>query len=80
MYFPFSFSGPNHINLFLEPKPGVTLTKWSVGSGIPHPTQTPDEVGETFYVFYSYGQKPKKPWEFWVEMEVSRNMKLFYFI
>ena len=65
-------TGPNHVNVYLSPRVGVELARWSVGNGLPHPTQTPPEVDfDTFFIYYSYGTKPDKPWQFWIDLEVS---------
>ncbi|XP_064624379.1 endoplasmic reticulum metallopeptidase 1-like [Lineus longissimus] len=69
-------TGPDHIGIVFEVREGVNITKWSIGNGHPHPTKVPAEIKrDTYWVYYSYGTKPSKPWEFWVELQTTSSSK-----
>lgn len=65
----FSVIGPDHINLFLSPYPGVELKGWSLLAE--PPLKGPTWKGQpTYYVYYSHGSEPE-PWNFWVDLQVT---------
>ena len=68
-------SGPDHINVMIRPKPGASLVRWSVGDMYPVPGLTiPEQIGDTYFIFYSYGTKPEKPWTFWIDIQVIARL------
>jgi len=70
--------GPNHINIYLSPKPGVQLTGWSVGDGAPQPTEMASYSERPHYfIFYSYGTKPEQPFELRIDFQVSEYVQVF---
>ncbi|CAH1774986.1 unnamed protein product, partial [Owenia fusiformis] len=71
----FEATGPNHINVFIQLRDGVSIVEWSIGSGHPSPTLTPDGIKEqTYFIYYSYGSKPQGPWKFWIDVQVSPDV------
>ena len=65
-------AGPNHIKVYIMPRPGVDLIRWSVGSD-PEPVATtppPGATGDDYFIYYSYGIKPEHPWQFWLDLQV----------
>ncbi|XP_013399485.1 endoplasmic reticulum metallopeptidase 1-like [Lingula anatina] len=70
----FQIEGPDHMTIFFQPKPWSHLVKWSMGDGNPLPCSMPPEAeGDHYFVFYSYGTKPKKPYQFWIELEITAD-------
>ena len=63
--------------VFLSPRPGVDVVKWSVGDGNTHPTQLPPGAQQPqYFIYYSYGLTPDKPWSFWIDVQVKKNSGL----
>ncbi|XP_057236121.1 endoplasmic reticulum metallopeptidase 1 isoform X2 [Malurus melanocephalus] len=58
----FEVSGPSHMSLYVRPHAGVTLSRWSLGDGVPVTS-----LGGDYFVFYSRGLRAV-PWHFWVEL------------
>uniref|UniRef100_A0A8C9KU85 Endoplasmic reticulum metallopeptidase 1 n=1 Tax=Serinus canaria TaxID=9135 RepID=A0A8C9KU85_SERCA len=61
----FEVSGPSHMSLYVRPHAGSTLSRWSLGDGMPVAS-----LGGDYFVFYSRGLHAA-PWHFWVELTVS---------
>lgn len=64
--------GPSHMSLFLRPRQGATLSKWSLGDGTPLVN-----VDGDYFVYYSHGLQAL-PWRFWIEMKVRGVGILLY--
>lgn len=58
-------AGPSHMSLYVRPRVGSALSRWSLGDGMPVTS-----VGGDYFVFYSRGLHAA-PWHFWVELTVS---------
>uniref|UniRef100_A0A8C0V5V2 Endoplasmic reticulum metallopeptidase 1 n=1 Tax=Cyanistes caeruleus TaxID=156563 RepID=A0A8C0V5V2_CYACU len=63
----FEVSGPSHMSLYVRPRAGSALSRWSLGDGMPVPS-----VGGDYFVFYSHGLHAA-PWHFWVELTVPEK-------
>ncbi|XP_058682570.1 endoplasmic reticulum metallopeptidase 1 isoform X2 [Poecile atricapillus] len=63
----FEVSGPSHMSLYVRPRVGSALSRWSLGDGMPVPS-----VGGDYFVFYSHGLHAA-PWHFWVELTVPEK-------
>uniref|UniRef100_A0A674HJF4 Endoplasmic reticulum metallopeptidase 1 n=1 Tax=Taeniopygia guttata TaxID=59729 RepID=A0A674HJF4_TAEGU len=61
----FEVSGPSHMSLYVRPRAGAALSRWSLGDGMPVAS-----LGGDYFVFYSRGLHAA-PWHFWVELTVS---------
>ncbi|NXP63510.1 ERMP1 metallopeptidase, partial [Chloropsis cyanopogon] len=53
---------PSHMSLYVRPRAGSALSRWSLGDGTPVTSQ-----GGDYFVFYSRGLHAA-PWHFWVEL------------
>lgn len=58
-------AGPSHMSLYVRPRAGSALSRWSLGDGVPVAS-----LGGDYFVFYSRGLHAA-PWHFWVELTVS---------
>lgn len=58
-------AGPSHMSLYVRPRAGAALSRWSLGDGMPVAS-----LGGDYFVFYSHGLHAA-PWLFWVELTVS---------
>ncbi|RMC19459.1 hypothetical protein DUI87_04070 [Hirundo rustica rustica] len=58
----FEVSGPSHMSLYVRPRAGSALSRWSLGDGMPVAS-----LGGDYFVFYSRGLHAA-PWHFWVEL------------
>ncbi|XP_068032922.1 endoplasmic reticulum metallopeptidase 1 isoform X1 [Anomalospiza imberbis] len=58
----FEVSGPSHMSLYVRPRAGSALSRWSLGDGMPVAS-----LGGDYFVFYSRGLYAA-PWHFWVEL------------
>ncbi|XP_005060943.1 PREDICTED: endoplasmic reticulum metallopeptidase 1 [Ficedula albicollis] len=58
----FEVSGPSHMSLYVRPRAGSALSRWSLGDGAPVAS-----LGGDYFVFYSRGLQAA-PWHFWVEL------------
>ncbi|NXP88991.1 ERMP1 metallopeptidase, partial [Passerina amoena] len=56
------FEGPSHMSLYVRPRSGSALSRWSLGDGMPVAS-----LGGDYFVFYSRGLHAA-PWHFWVEL------------
>ena len=73
----FCSAGPNHIKVYVMPKPGVELVRWSVGSDPePTPCSLPQSQDVNYFIYYSYGVKPDHPWQFWIDLRVREMYSL----
>uniref|UniRef100_A0A8C3Y739 Endoplasmic reticulum metallopeptidase 1 n=1 Tax=Catharus ustulatus TaxID=91951 RepID=A0A8C3Y739_CATUS len=63
----FEVSGPSHMSLYVRPRAGSALSRWSLGDGMPVTS-----VGGDYFVFYSRGLQAA-PWHFWVELTVPEK-------
>lgn len=64
------FLGPDHIGVFVSPKPKVKLSGWSFTDFIPeNPPLWNDRPA--YFILYGYGIKPDKPYTFWFDTKVS---------
>ena len=54
----------------MEPRPGYTLSSWSLEDFVPPLTPYGDEQG-CYYVYYTRGTGEWAELEFWLEVEVS---------
>ncbi|NXL76653.1 ERMP1 metallopeptidase, partial [Leptocoma aspasia] len=52
----------HHMSLYVRPRVGSALSRWSLGDGIPVAS-----LGGDYFVFYSRGLHAA-PWHFWVEL------------
>lgn len=50
-----------------RPKNFSELTRWSISEGEVKPTI--DGVSKHYFIFYAFGKKPNKPFEFWCEFK-----------
>ena len=67
--FQIRVKGPDHMTLLVTPNEGNQLVQWSVTDEPPSGQQ--DYDGRmTFYTYYAHGFHAK-PWDFWLEFEVS---------
>ncbi|NXU99671.1 ERMP1 metallopeptidase, partial [Cettia cetti] len=55
-------TGPSHMSLYVRPRAGSALSRWSLGDGMPVAS-----LGGDYFVFYSRGLHAA-PWQFWVEL------------
>ncbi|NXI05924.1 ERMP1 metallopeptidase, partial [Pachycephala philippinensis] len=55
-------AGPSHMSLYVRPRAGSALSRWSLGDGMPVAS-----LGGDYFVFYSHGLHAA-PWRFWVEL------------
>ncbi|NXC84556.1 ERMP1 metallopeptidase, partial [Cercotrichas coryphoeus] len=63
MWTPISVpAGPSHMSLYVRPRAGSALSRWSLGDGMPVAS-----LGGDYFVFYSRGLHAA-PWHFWVEL------------
>ncbi|NWH37748.1 ERMP1 metallopeptidase, partial [Chloropsis hardwickii] len=53
---------PSHMSLYVRPRAGSALSRWSLGDGTPVTS-----LGGDYFVFYSRGLHAA-PWHFWVEL------------
>ncbi|NXV56500.1 ERMP1 metallopeptidase, partial [Molothrus ater] len=53
---------PSHMSLYVRPRVGSALSRWSLGDGMPVAS-----LGGDYFVFYSHGLHAA-PWHFWVEL------------
>ena len=61
----------DHVTMQIRPKDGVSLELWSFSPLKPEPAAMPPEIDEiTYYVYYSHGRKPEKPWTFSLHFKV----------
>lgn len=67
-------AGPDHVTIFISPLPGSHIVSWSFGHLEPVLINTlptlEDEGRDTHFVYYAYGQKPSKPWSFYINLYV----------
>ena len=85
--FFFSFfwvcAGPDHVTIFISPLPGIHIVSWSFGHLEPVLINTlptlEDEGRDTHFVYYAYGQKPSKPWSFFINFYVRCCLNLSFF-
>ncbi|NXD92523.1 ERMP1 metallopeptidase, partial [Chaetorhynchus papuensis] len=55
-------AGPSHMSLYVRPRAGSALSRWSLGDGTPVAS-----LGGDYFVFYSHGLHAA-PWRFWVQL------------
>ncbi|CAD5115939.1 DgyrCDS4869 [Dimorphilus gyrociliatus] len=67
----FKLTGSDRRVIMLRTKTGVELTGWSI-SGEKKPAINSDS--KHYFIFYAYGKKPSKPFEFWCKFK--NNSKL----
>ncbi|XP_072260327.1 endoplasmic reticulum metallopeptidase 1-like [Pyxicephalus adspersus] len=61
----FEIKGPSHMTVYVRPHDPFVLSSWSLGDGIPVPSN-----GGDYFVYYSHGlQAPV--WKFWIELKGS---------
>lgn len=61
----FEVKGPSHMTVYVRPHDPFVLSSWSLGDGIPVPSN-----GGDYFVYYSHGlQAPV--WKFWIELKGS---------
>ncbi|NXD27570.1 ERMP1 metallopeptidase, partial [Spelaeornis formosus] len=53
---------PSHMSLYVRPRAGSALSRWSLGDGVPVTS-----LGGDYFVFYSRGLHAA-PWHFWMEL------------
>lgn len=59
------------MTVIINPENGITLSSWSIETGTPKPTTMPADVNQTaYFIYYGYGTKPSKPWEFYIDLKV----------
>ena len=70
------FVGPDHMTIFVTPLNGAEMTRWSITNDSNHlPTKLPAGVdGTTYFIYYSYGIKPDRPWHFFVDIKVFHHI------
>ncbi|XP_041356621.1 endoplasmic reticulum metallopeptidase 1-like [Gigantopelta aegis] len=67
-------TGPNHRSCYISPRSGVSLKRWSMGSGYPKPSKTEPIFNQTtYFLYYAHGEGPPRVWEFFVEFHVDRR-------
>lgn len=63
----FVFVGPDHIAIFLSPKPQVEVVNWSFIDTVP-----PDPYiwngRPTYFIMYGFGLMPSAPYSFWIDV------------
>lgn len=70
-------AGPDHMTMYIVPQPGIELVDWSIDRGHPTPVSKRKDSNETLYfVYYSHGIKPDKPWQFYLDFKVQVNQKV----
>ncbi|KAK3090660.1 hypothetical protein FSP39_013471 [Pinctada imbricata] len=70
----FTLDGPDHMSMYICPRTGVDLVKWSLDRATPVPTSSSTHPNETVYwVYYAYGIKPVKPYQFFLDLKVPKN-------
>ena len=76
-------AGPDHVTIFISPLPGIHIVSWSFGHLEPVLINTlptlEDEGRDTHFVYYAYGQKPSKPWSFYINFYVRCCLNLSFF-
>ncbi|KAM5193814.1 endoplasmic reticulum metallopeptidase 1-like [Mantella aurantiaca] len=61
----FEVKGPSHMSVYVRPHDPFVLSSWSLGDGIPVPSN-----GRDYFVYYAHGlQAPA--WKFWIELKGS---------
>lgn len=60
-------AGPSHMSLYVRPRAGSALSRWSLGDGAPVAS-----LGGDYFVFYSRGLRAA-PWRFWLQLTVSAD-------
>lgn len=64
------------MTMYIVPQPGIELVDWSIDRGHPTPVSKRKDSNETLYfVYYSHGIKPDKPWQFYLDFKVQVNQK-----
>lgn len=67
-------AGPDHMTMYIVPHSGIELVDWSIDRGHPTPVSKRKDSNETLYfVYYSHGIKPDKPWQFYLDFKVQVN-------
>lgn len=70
-------AGPDHMTMYIVPQPGIELVDWSIDRGHPTAVSKRKDSNETLYfVYYSHGIKPDKPWQFYLDFKVQANQKV----
>lgn len=70
-------TGPDHMTMYIVPQSGIELVDWSIDRGHPTPVSKRRDSNETLYfVYYSHGIKPVKPWQFYLDFKVQVNQKV----
>lgn len=65
------------MTMYIVPQPGIELVDWSIDRGHPTPVSKRKDSNETLYfVYYSHGIKPDKPWQFYLDFKVQVNQKV----
>lgn len=65
------------MTMYIVPHSGIELVDWSIDRGHPTPVSKRKDSNETLYfVYYSHGIKPDKPWQFYLDFKVQVNEML----
>lgn len=60
------------MTMYIVPHSGIELVDWSIDRGHPTPVSKRKNSNETLYfVYYSHGIKPDKPWQFYLDFRVQ---------
>ena len=71
----FVSAGPERMNVYISPRPNVTMTKWSISDHIPKPN--PNGIGGHAYLVHYGGGKRQDHWTLGLDLKVSSAF-LFY--
>ncbi|KAK7484073.1 hypothetical protein BaRGS_00024685 [Batillaria attramentaria] len=70
----FEMTGPDHVTIFFTPTPKAHVVRWTFGHGEPVFVSTLDDVDDTHFIYYAYGEKPTKPFEFSIDFYMDPTL------